>query len=157
MKRILLSIVGIGLFLTSFSQAPFKPTYKDNVSDPHNVTAPETGFFWGTAADSCIQSTTLSYILRMDSPGMFFCEFTPYITKNSGTVTNKIYFYKSAVGGMGSYNWEKVDSIVVTNASTGYQDTKTISSWIAPWMKVEVNAGATAQDALYKMYATFKW
>lgn len=154
MKKLILGIVFSVLFISSYSQALLAPIgIAGNgltANHPYLMSSPQYGYFWGDPTrDTCVASSTLSFYIKMPNIGFTQVKLYPYVHKVSGTVTNKIYIYGS--GYAYPYNWEKRDSITVTNASTGYITSKTITNWLDPYMKIEVNAGAVTQKADYKV------
>jgi hypothetical protein len=154
-KLLLISILSL-IIISGYSQNPASHGLRAN--DPHITQSPEVGYFWGLATrDTVVASSTLSFYFTMPTMGFVQCSFYPYIHKTSGTVTNKIYFYGSgwSYSSPVGYNWEKRDSIVVTNASTGFLVTKVISNWKDPYMKVEISAGAVTQLAWYAVAYSF--
>jgi hypothetical protein len=143
-------LIFLSLILTSLTSYSQKYIGDNNPKNPEVVEPPKYAYFWGDATrDTCTASSTLSFVIKTAYIGAGYFEFYPYVVKVSGTVTNKIFFYKSGISY--PYNWVKVDSIVNTNISTGYLTPKQISDWRAPYMKIEVNAGAVTQKAYYKM------
>lgn len=147
---ILLFIVGISVY----SQDALKVSKELN--DTIGLTdGPYYGLFWGSSNDTLTASDSLSQIIRIKGLGLLQMEFKLHCNKTSGTVTNKFIIYKSLIPY--PYEWVKVDSIVNTNISTGFIPSKTLSNWIAPYMLVQGESGATSQLAEYDAYFIFRY
>jgi len=146
MKKLMGLIVILLFCANGFSQ---KYLGENDEIRPAVVYPPMNVYIWGSTSDSCVASSTLSYVIKTTGMGAQYFKFWPYVHKVSGTVTNKIYFYESAIPY--PYHWVKFDSIINTNVSTGWLPSKEIDDWRAPYMKIEVNAGAIAQKADYKI------
>jgi hypothetical protein len=153
MKR-RISLLLLFVCILGFSQAPLDST-KVGTSWIKSTNGASYGYFWGTATDTLLRQGSLSQIIRIKAEGTMSMSFTLYCHRTSGTVTNKFIFYKSNVPS--PYKWEKVDSISNTALTTGYVNAKTLSNWIAPFMKIEGTSSGTAQVADYKMYFVFKY
>lgn len=153
MKKFL-SLLFIVICITGYSQSPLD-SVKVNGTWIKAIKGPMWGYFWGGTADTLNASDTLTKIIRVMGDGYMSGEFTETITKTSGTLTNKLIFYKSTIAY--PYKWEKVDSIVNTNASTGTTNAKLLSSWNAPFMKAEQISPATAQRGGYKVTFIFRY
>jgi len=105
------------------------------------------GSFWGATTDTLIASGYRIQPVRMKGDNMFIIDLQLTCTKVSGTVTNKLYIEKS----MDNVNWTKVDSVVLTGASSGVSY-KQVDSWNYPYLRFNHVAPATAQKAYYKLW-----
>jgi hypothetical protein len=153
MKKFL-SLILLVICISGYSQVALD-SIKVNGLYVKAIKGPTWGYFWGGSSDTLNASDTLTKIIRVMGDGYMSGEFALTITKTSGTLTNKLIFYKSIIPY--PYKWEKVDSIVNTNAITGTVSAKLLANWNAPFMKAENISPATAQRGAYKMTFIFRY
>jgi hypothetical protein len=116
-------------------------------SSMYTIDGSAYGYFYGATTDTLIASGYRIQPIRMKGDNMFIIDLQLTCTKVSGTVTNKLYIEKS----MDNSNWTKVDSIVLTGASSGVSY-KQIDSWNYPYLRLNHVAPATVQKAYYKIW-----
>lgn len=136
MKKLFLILILLMASLINFSQdAYLKPSY---------------GSIWGTVNDTLVESDTMSYVFRVKSNTVLDMNFGLDVTKVSGTVTNKFYFYPSYDG---TAFLGAIDSITNTDAATGFNlDDVDLDDFNYPFIKVEGISPATAQKASYLLW-----
>jgi hypothetical protein len=107
------------------------------------------GYLWGTTADSLYASTTLQATIRIKASKLQNVYMSLYATKISGTVTANFI----TQGSMDNATFVNVDTIVVSNVSTGMvADYAKLSNWNYPYLRIKAVADATAQRSWFKLW-----
>jgi len=110
------------------------------------------GYIWGdSASDTLVASDSLTHTFRVRGSETLDLFFQLYATKVSGTVTNNFIFY-GAMADVEAY-YTPIDTISLSDASTGpIVDTVRLHDFNYPFLKVQGEAGATAQNAWYQLW-----
>lgn len=106
-------------------------------------------YYLGAETDTLGKSDTLDLLLRVTGADVPQIGIGLYVTKVSGTVTNKFYFQSS----MDGVNFTNVDSIQLSDAPDKGMYMKTLTNYNYPYLRIRGCSGATAQKAYYKVYA----
>ena len=105
-------------------------------------------YYLGKTTDTLVASDTLDLLLRVTGADVPQIGIGLYVTKVSGQVTNNFILQSS----MDGVNFTNVDTIKLSDASTG-MNTKALTNYNYPYLRIRGISGATPQKAYYKVYA----
>jgi len=142
MRKILFSIA---LLVASVSYAQ---TNVGVVSGSKPLAQDTYVYYLGKTTDTLVKNDVLDLLLRVTGSDVPQLRIGLYVTKVSGTVTNNFYLQ----GSMDGTNFTNIDTIKLSNASTGMYE-KSLSDFNYPYLRIHGVSGAIEQKAYYKVYA----